>query len=123
MVSAAPTGHRATDAITVSFGYDLVGNRTRFTDGRGNPFITTYNAWDLPESLIEPSTAAHPTAADRTFTIGYDAAGRPVTAPAPGGVRITTTYDTMGRATRQTGTGAEVTTDRPGLRLRPGRAA
>ena len=113
----------ASDAITTSFGYDLKGNRTRFTDGRGNRFITTYNRWNLAESLIEPATAAHANAAERTFTTGYDAAGQPVSQQLPGGVQITIGYDEMGRMIRQSGTGAEAaTTDRafgydPGGRL------
>ncbi|GII23213.1 RHS repeat domain-containing protein [Planosporangium mesophilum] len=45
-----------TSSITTSFGYDAAGNRTRFTDGRGNPFLSTYNSWNLPESRIEPAT-------------------------------------------------------------------
>lgn len=57
-----------TSAIATSFGYDLAGHRTRFTDGRNNAFWTTYNSWGLPESRIEPSTTAHPNVADRTFT-------------------------------------------------------
>ncbi|HEX6682259.1 MAG TPA: LamG-like jellyroll fold domain-containing protein [Candidatus Limnocylindrales bacterium] len=100
----------ATDAIVTTFGYDLMGNRTRFTDGRGGRFISTYNKWNLLESHIEPPTAAHPNAADRTFTTVYDAAGRAVTQLQPGGARITTGYDDLGRVTRQTGSGAEVTT-------------
>ena len=30
-----------TSAITTSFGYDAAGNATRYTDGRGNPWIKT----------------------------------------------------------------------------------
>ncbi|HEY0699085.1 MAG TPA: RHS repeat-associated core domain-containing protein, partial [Micromonospora sp.] len=100
----------ATTAIGTSFGYDLAGNRTRFTDGRGNAFWTTYNSWGLPESRIEPSTAAFPALADRTFTVAYDAAGRPVRQDSPGGVSVATSYDDLGRLKRVTGTGAEVAT-------------
>jgi len=35
----------ATGYIATSFGYDLMGHRTRYTDGRGNKHITTYNSW------------------------------------------------------------------------------
>ncbi|WP_433609895.1 LamG-like jellyroll fold domain-containing protein [Dactylosporangium sp. CA-139114] len=100
----------ATDNIYTSFGYDVAGNQTRFTDGRGNAFITKYNAWNLPESQIEPSTTAHPNASDRTFTIAYDALARPATQTLPGGVTITNTYNDVGKLTGQTGAGAEVTT-------------
>ncbi|GAA2707818.1 LamG-like jellyroll fold domain-containing protein [Micromonospora olivasterospora] len=98
------------DAIETTFGYDLEGNRTRFTDGRGNAFYTTYNSWGLPESQIEPATAAHPDAADRTFTIAYDRGGRPVTQTMPGGVTVTRAYDDMGQLIRQAGAGAEAAT-------------
>ncbi|WFE24690.1 polymorphic toxin-type HINT domain-containing protein [Solwaraspora sp. WMMD937] len=98
------------DDIVTTFGYDLSGNRTRFTDGRGNAFWTGYNPWHLPEKQIEPSTTAHPAAADRTFSVAYDAAGRPVTQFLPGGVTISSEYDEMGQLLRQEGSGAEATT-------------
>jgi RHS repeat-associated protein len=97
-------------SIVTSFGYDAAGNRTRFTDGRGNPFITTYNSWNLPESSIEPATPAFPNAVDRTFTVSYDADGRVTEQTSPGGVSITDTYDSRGNLTGQTGTGAEAAT-------------
>jgi len=100
----------ASDTIETTFGYDLAGNRTRFTDGRGNAFWTTYNSLGLPESQIEPSTTAHPQAADRTFTVAYDAAGRAVKQTLPGGVTTTNEYDVLGQLKRQTGAGAEVAT-------------
>ncbi|MDG4832086.1 LamG domain-containing protein [Solwaraspora sp. WMMD1047] len=100
----------ATTAISTSFGYDAAGNRTRFTDGRNNAFWTTYNSWGLPESQIEPATAAHPDLADRTWTAVYDRAARPVAQLAPGGVRIDNEYDDRHRLMGQTGSGAEATT-------------
>ncbi|MBH0247602.1 RHS repeat protein, partial [Streptomyces cavourensis] len=99
-----------TESITTTFGYDAAGNRTRFTDGRGNPFITTYNTWGLPESEIEPATPAHPDPADRTFTMIYDGNGRPSQSRAPGNVVIDNSYDSKGRLTKQTGRGAEAAT-------------
>ena len=98
------------DAITTTFGYDATGNQTRFTDGRGNAFVSTYNAWGRLESRIEPSTLSYPALADRTFTDSYDRAGRLAAHTEPGGVRVDYTYDTVGRLTGQTGTGAEVAT-------------
>ncbi|WP_410814556.1 LamG-like jellyroll fold domain-containing protein [Micromonospora sp. 067-2] len=98
------------DAIVTTFGYDLEGNRTRFTDGRGNAFHTSYNSWGLPESMIEPATAAHPNPADRTFTLEYDRAGQPLKQTMPGGVTVTNAYDDLGQLVRQSGTGAEVAT-------------
>src|SRR5262249_50868068 len=99
-----------TKAITTSFGYDSAGNSTRYTDGRGNSWITTYNSWNLPQSVIEPSTATYSSSADRTTTTGYDAAGRPVNQSLPGGINITATYDSVGNLLTQAGSGAEAAT-------------
>jgi RHS repeat-associated protein len=96
--------------ITTTFGYDAAGARTRFTDGRGNTSLYTNNSLGLPESVVEPATAAHPNAADRTWQVGYDLAGNPVSAQAPGGVTRTRTYDVLGRLTQETGSGAEAAT-------------
>ncbi len=99
------------ETITTSFGYDVAGNRTRLTDGRGNTTTYTFNVWDLPESTTEPATTAHPVAADRTWTTVYDAAGQDVAELLPGGVKRTRTYDGLGRLIRETGSGAEATTN------------
>ena len=96
-----------TASITTSFGYDPDGNRTRFTDGRGNATTYTYNSWNLKESVVEPTTATYTSAADRTFTTGYDADGQPVSQTQPGGVSISATYDVLGNVLSQTGTGAD----------------
>ncbi|MFG1956574.1 RHS repeat-associated core domain-containing protein [Nonomuraea sp. NPDC049028] len=100
----------ATDSITTSFGYDATGARTRLTDGRGNATWTTYNSLALAETVIEPATAAHPAAADRTWTTGYDAAGNPTSVIQPGGVRIDRTFDHLGRLTKESGAGGGVAT-------------
>ncbi|GLY97831.1 hypothetical protein Acsp02_50850 [Actinoplanes sp. NBRC 103695] len=103
----------ATRSINTTFGYDALGNRTRFTNGRGNAFLTTYNSLNLPESVIEPATAQYPSTADRTFTRVYDAAGQVAADRSPGNVAVGYQYDEAGNLARQTGTGAEVaTTDR-----------
>ncbi|WP_305790284.1 LamG-like jellyroll fold domain-containing protein, partial [Symbioplanes lichenis] len=99
-----PKGSGAT--ITTSFGYDAAGNRTRYTDGRGLSTFYTVNALGLPETVVEPSTAAHPALADRTWTVGYDLGGNPTRLTAPGGVVRTRTYDAAGRITTETGSGA-----------------
>ncbi|NUT52811.1 MAG: DNRLRE domain-containing protein [Saccharothrix sp.] len=93
------------EGITQEFGYDAAGNLTRYTDPRGNRTITTYNPWGLPEKVVEPATAAHPT--DRTWTSEYDANGNEVTLTAPGGVVRTRTYDPADQLTSETGSGAE----------------
>lgn len=98
----------ATESITTSSGYDAAGQRTRYTDGRGNRFITTYNAWSLPESVVEPATEAHPNAADRTWTTSYDVAGSVAKMVAPGGVTRERQYDYLNRLTRETGAGTGV---------------
>ncbi|WP_370939367.1 LamG-like jellyroll fold domain-containing protein [Amycolatopsis sp. cg13] len=101
------------ETITTSFGYDAAGNRTRSTDGRGNATIQTYNALGLPESVVEPATAAHPNSADRTWTASYDLNGQALTLQAPGGVTRQRTVDALGRLTAETGSGAaEPTTER-----------
>ncbi|MFH9554498.1 LamG-like jellyroll fold domain-containing protein [Streptomyces sp. NPDC017435] len=100
----------ATTSITTTLGYDAAGNLTRLTDGRGNKTVYTFNSLGLPESTIEPSTTAHPNAADRTWTTVYDKAGQAVTELLPGGMKRERTYDGLGRLTRETGTGAEATT-------------
>ncbi|GAA0516934.1 hypothetical protein Ade02nite_84890 [Paractinoplanes deccanensis] len=103
----------AAQAIQTSFGYDVLGNRTRYTNGRGHSFVTTYNSLNLPESLIEPATTRYPAAIDRTFTRVYDAAGRPVADRSPGNVSTAFEYDAAGNLIKRSGTGAEAaTTDR-----------
>lgn len=100
----------AAESITTTYGYDAAGNQTRFTDGRGNSTITTFNTLGLPQSQIEPATAAQPAAADRTWTSTYDAAGHAVAEVAPGGVRSTAEFDAAGRLRAGTGSGAESAT-------------
>ncbi|MCP2303843.1 RHS repeat-associated core domain-containing protein [Actinokineospora globicatena] len=97
-------------AITTSFGYDAVGNRTRYTDGRGNATIQTVNSLGLAESVVEPATAAHPAATDRTWTTSYDLAGNAIQVRAPGGITRTTTFDALGQPRTETGSGAEEAT-------------
>ncbi|WP_020391989.1 LamG-like jellyroll fold domain-containing protein, partial [Kribbella catacumbae] len=100
----------ATDSITIGYGYDAAGNRTRYTDGRGNSTIYSVNSLGLPEKVIEPSTTTHPAAVDRTWTASYDVAGNPVSLLSPGGVQRARTFDAAGRLAKEEGTGAEVST-------------
>ncbi|MEU3075690.1 RHS repeat-associated core domain-containing protein [Streptomyces laurentii] len=101
----------ATDQIATSFGYDKSGNRTRFTDGRGNTTTYTFNPWNLPESTIEPATPQHPGLADRTWTTVYDVSGQPVTELLPGNVKRQRTYDGLGNLIVETGAGAAAVTE------------
>ena len=91
-------------SITTSVGYDASGNRTRLTDGNGNATVATYNAWNLPETQVEPSTTAHPSAPDRTWTRTYDAGGLLLNEALPGGRSIAHTYDELGRPQTDVGT-------------------
>ncbi|WP_163573766.1 RHS repeat protein [Fodinicola feengrottensis] len=97
-------------SITTTFGYDAAGHRTRFTDGRANSWITTFNSWNLPESSIEPGTATYTAAADRTTTTTYDADGHPAGTTKPGGVTFADTYDKAGELLSQSGSGADAPT-------------
>src|SRR3712207_3501798 len=96
----------ATTSITTSFGYDAAGNRTRYTDGRRLSTYYGFNSLGLPETVIEPSTAAHPAPGDRTWTVGYDLNGNADRLTAPGSVVRTRTYDAANRMIAEAGTGA-----------------
>jgi RHS repeat-associated protein len=100
----------ASTSITTYFGYDANGNRTRVTDGRGSRTWTTYNPWNLAQSVVEPTTTATPATADRTYTTSYNALRQPATVTEPGGVTQNNTYDELGDLTKQTGAGAETAT-------------
>ncbi len=100
---AAPTSAAATP------GYDAAGNLVRVQDPRNNVTTMTYNNWGLLSSTVEPSTTAHPNAADRTWTVSYNAAGDPTGELRPGGVSVTRTVDNLGRVTVESASGAGVT--------------
>ncbi|MFC4005817.1 RHS repeat-associated core domain-containing protein [Nonomuraea purpurea] len=98
------------ESITTSFGYDATGARTRITDGRGNATWTSYNSLGLVETVTESATAAHPEAADRTWTHLYDAAGNQTATIQPGGVRIDRTFNHLNQLTKESGAGSGTTT-------------
>ncbi|MFF7969369.1 hypothetical protein ACFZC3_28955 [Streptomyces sp. NPDC007903] len=100
----------ANTSITTTYGYDRTGRRTRLTDGRGNTTWYTFTSHGTPESIVEPSTAAYPNAADRTWTTIYDKADQPVKEQKPGGVTVLRDFDARGRITQVTGAGAEAPT-------------
>ena len=83
---------------------------TYYKDGNNNYWWTTYNSWNLPASKVEPATATYSTAANSTFTMAYDADGRPVTETQPGGATVTDSYDSMGNLKGQSGAGASAAT-------------
>ncbi|MDP9796435.1 RHS repeat-associated protein [Catenuloplanes nepalensis] len=96
--------------LRVETGYDVAGRMTRYVDGNRNVTGYTYNVWGLTESTIEPATPSTPDPAQRTWTIGYDAAGQAVTTRLPGNVVRTQEYDAQGRPTIERGTGADAAT-------------
>ena len=100
----------SSSGIITSFGYDAAGNQTRYTDGNGSNWITTYNSRDLPETQVEPATSQYTSAADSTTTVAYDGNGKPVSMTEPGGVALTYSYDSMDDLTGQTGSGATAPT-------------
>ncbi len=61
-----------TKTITASYGYDVLGELTRATDGQGNTTVYTYNRLGKVETVTEPATTAHPNLSDRQWTAAYD---------------------------------------------------
>lgn len=100
----------SSSGIVTTFGYDAAGNQTRYTDGNGHNWITTYNSRGLAENQVEPATATYSTAANSTTTTAYDGDGKPVAQSEPGGVTVNDTYDSMGDLTGQSGAGATAAT-------------
>ena len=96
--------------VITSFGYDAAGNQTRYTDGNGHPWITTYNSWNLPQTQVEPAAGTYTSAANSTTTVAYNGDQQPVTLTEPGGVTVTDTYNSMGDVTGQSGAGASAPT-------------
>ncbi|WP_030683868.1 RHS repeat-associated core domain-containing protein, partial [Streptomyces cellulosae] len=102
----------AATSITTTFGYDAAGNRTRFTDGRGNSWRYTYTPWGQQEKITEPTTARYTSAADSTTTFAYDADGQMTSATLPGGVTTALTYDVNGQVKSMSGADADAATAR-----------
>ncbi|MFC3572429.1 LamG-like jellyroll fold domain-containing protein [Streptomyces yaanensis] len=100
----------STHSITTSFGYDASGHRTRYTDGRGNNWYTTYNSLGLQESVVEPATAQYSSAADSTTTYRYNGDGQVTSVTEPGGASLAMGYDSLGNLTQQSGSGADAPT-------------
>ncbi|MDJ0344659.1 RHS repeat-associated core domain-containing protein [Streptomyces sp. H10-C2] len=100
----------ATTSITTSFGYDAAGQRTRFTDGRGNAWTYAHTPWGQQQSVTAPTTSTYTSAADSTTTYAYNADGQLTTATQPGGVTTSMTYDNVGQVLSESGQGAEAAT-------------
>jgi len=98
--------------IVTSFGYDEAGNRVRVTDGNGNTTYTSYNPWNLEETVVEPWTVPHPGLGQRCWAISYDAGGLPVGESQPDGVEISRVFDMLGRLTYEAGIDAGVLAER-----------
>ncbi len=102
-------GVGGTPTLAVSeAGYDIAGNLVRVKDARNNITTMTYNNWGLASSVTEPSTTAHPTVANRKWTVTYNAAGFPTTEVRPGAVTVIKSYDNLNRLTGESGTGTGV---------------
>ena len=97
-------------SISTGYGYDAAGNRTSATSGNGNTTWTTYNPWNLPQSVIEPTTPTAPSASDTTWTTAYNADGEPSAVTEPGGVSLSYGYDPLGDITAESGSGATAST-------------
>ncbi|MFZ4811313.1 MAG: DUF6531 domain-containing protein [Ilumatobacteraceae bacterium] len=100
----------ATTTRVTRYGYDLAGNVSIVTDGRNNATIYGYAPWNVQTTVIEPSTTAHPNAADRTWTTSLDAGGLPVKTVVPGAITVTRVFDELGRLTSESGAGAGAST-------------
>ncbi|WP_436521516.1 ricin-type beta-trefoil lectin domain protein [Actinoplanes sp. HUAS TT8] len=98
------------DEIKTRFWYDAAGQQTRYSDGRENLFVTTYNPWGLVATQVEPATTTTASDESRTFTLTYNEGGQLTRVDSPGGVSVTSEYDNMGRLHRSSGTGAQATT-------------
>ncbi|MBR7836441.1 hypothetical protein KDL01_24400 [Actinospica durhamensis] len=117
-----PVNSTPADSVGDAYGYDAVGNETAFADGDsvdpgngegkigdvGHTDYTTYNAWQLPETAVEPAASSntYTSAADRETTKAYTADGQIATVTEPGGVTQTDGYDGYGDLTTESGTGA-----------------
>lgn len=102
----AVTQQPGVSPVTTSYGYNANGALTSTKDGRGHITTVSYNSWGLPENIVEPATAQHPAAAERTWTRSYDSAGTVAREQQPGGTSISYEYDPLGRLTLQDGSGA-----------------
>ncbi|WP_139256625.1 GH-E family nuclease [Herbiconiux ginsengi] len=81
------------DNSVASIGYDASGNATKYTDPRGNITTATYTAEGATATVVEPSTTAYTSAANRTTAWQYDGAGRVTGITNPGGSTVSRTYD------------------------------
>lgn len=98
---------QATDATTqmaTSYRFDAAGNMTATVNGRGALTRYEYNEWNLPTTIVEPSTPTNPTTSARTWTTTYDAGGLPVQLEEPGGFTTTRHYNAYGQATLDSAT-------------------
>ncbi|MFG3229842.1 LamG-like jellyroll fold domain-containing protein [Kitasatospora sp. NPDC048194] len=100
----------ATSSITTSFGYNAAGQRTRYTDGRGNSWYYAYTSRGQLATVQEPGTGIYNSADTTTTTYAYDANGRTASQTLPGGVSVSFGYDKVDNLLTSTGTGAEAAT-------------
>ncbi len=91
--------------ISNTYGYDRNSNLTRSTNGNLAVSTFTYNQWNLQTSTIEPSTAAYPSLADRTYTTTFDAGGLTVGETEPG-TSVSRSFDPLAHPVAASWTGA-----------------
>ena len=100
----------ASNSITTGFGYDATGKQTRYTDGNGNNWLSSYNSWGLLNTTTEPTTSQYTGASDSTTTYYYNGDGQLVSTLQPGGVSTAMNYDADGNLLQQSGSGADAAT-------------
>lgn len=93
-------GATAATAVT-SQGFDIAGNPVRVVDAKSRVTTTAFNNWNLPSTVLEPSTTAHPQVANRRWTVTYDKGGLPTGEVRPGTVTVTRVFDNLGRMTNR----------------------
>lgn len=84
--------------ITISYGYDEIGNRTSMTDGRGN--TTTY-VYDNNSNLIRVEETLDGNPQGRVTQYGYDELNRKTSMTDPEGRVWEYQYDAAGRMTKE----------------------
>lgn len=86
--------------------YDAVGNITAVVDARGTRHETIFDEHNLPTSTTVKAAVVdlgESVARDVvTSTVGYDAAGKPITSTDARGVTVTLAYDAIGQVTSKT---------------------
>ena len=109
-----PTGETqpvtSSTSINITFGYDLDGNETDYTDGNGNSTYYTWNSLGQQDTKTVPATSAYSGKTNQVTGYIYNADGELTGEDLPGSVTQAMTYDADGNLLTQTGSGASATT-------------